>query len=43
VDGVTLPVGVMFGAELGAEETLLALSAQLEAAVGPWPAPEQRQ
>ena len=41
VDGVTLPVGVMFGAELGAEETLLALSAQLEAAAGPWREPYQ--
>lgn len=41
VDGVALPVGVMFGAGLGEEETLLALAAQLEAATGPWPAPHQ--
>lgn len=39
VDGVTLPVGVMFGSSLGAEETLLALAAQIESAVGPWPIP----
>jgi amidase len=35
VGGVTLPVGVMLGGRHGAEETLLALSAQLEAA-RPW-------
>ena len=41
VEGVTLPVGVMFGASLGADETLLALAAQIEAASGPWPSPYQ--
>jgi amidase len=35
VDGITLPVGVMFGGRHGGEETLLALSAQLEQA-RPW-------
>lgn len=35
-DGVTLPIGVMLGAGLGEEETLLSLAAQLEA-VRPWP------
>ncbi len=35
VGGVTLPIGVMLGGRHGAEETLLALSAQLEAA-RPW-------
>jgi amidase len=34
VDGRTLPIGVMLGGRPGAEETLLAVSAQLEAAVG---------
>ncbi|MBW3085295.1 6-aminohexanoate-cyclic-dimer hydrolase [Austwickia sp. TVS 96-490-7B] len=36
VDGVELPFGVMLMAELGADELLLSLSAQLEAA-DPWP------
>lgn len=40
VNGVTLPIGVMFGAALGAEETLLALAAQIEATIGPWPTPQ---
>ncbi|HEX2363300.1 MAG TPA: amidase [Jiangellaceae bacterium] len=35
VDGATLPVGVMLGGRHGSEETLLALSAQLEHA-RPW-------
>ena len=35
VDGTILPVGVMLGARLGQEETLLSLSAQLESAQ-PW-------
>jgi amidase len=35
VDGVSLPVGVMLGGRHGSEETLLALSAQLEEAK-PW-------
>ncbi|WP_166348489.1 amidase [Phytoactinopolyspora limicola] len=35
VDGVTLPIGVMLGGRHGAEETLLSLSTQLEAA-RPW-------
>jgi amidase len=35
VDGVTLPIGIMLGGHHGAEETLLSLSAQLEAA-RPW-------
>ncbi|HEX5334857.1 MAG TPA: amidase family protein, partial [Propionicimonas sp.] len=34
VDGRTLPIGVMLGGRLGAEETLLSVSAQLEDAVG---------
>jgi amidase len=34
VDGRRLPIGVMLGGRFGAEETLLSLSAQLEAAVG---------
>ncbi len=34
VGGRLLPIGVMLGARLGAEETLLALAGQLEAAVG---------
>lgn len=34
VDGRTLPIGVMFGGRLGAEETLLSLAAQLESTVG---------
>jgi amidase len=34
--GVTLPVGVMLGAGLGEDETLLSLATQLEAA-SPWP------
>jgi amidase len=34
VDGRTLPIGVMLGGRLGAEETLLGVSAQLEDAVG---------
>ena len=34
VDGQTLPIGVMLGGRLGAEEMLLSLSAQLEDAVG---------
>ena len=34
VDGRELPIGVMFGGRFGAEETLLSLAAQLEAAVG---------
>lgn len=34
VDGRRLPVGIMLGAPLGAEELLLSLSAQLEAEVG---------
>ena len=34
VDGRTLPIGVMLGGRLGAEETLLSISAQLEDAVG---------
>lgn len=34
VDGRVLPIGVMLGGRLGAEETLLSVSAQLEAAVG---------
>lgn len=35
VEDVMLPIGVMLGASVGAEETLLALAAQLEAAM-PW-------
>ncbi|HSI93670.1 MAG TPA: amidase [Jiangellaceae bacterium] len=35
VDGTTLPVGVMLGGRLGADERLLSLAAQLEAAQ-PW-------
>ncbi|MGC3993970.1 MAG: amidase [Propionicimonas sp.] len=34
VDGRVLPIGVMLGGRFGEEETLLAVSAQLEAAVG---------
>ena len=34
VDGRTLPIGVMLGGRLGAEELLLSVSAQLEDAVG---------
>jgi amidase len=34
VDGRRLPIGVMLGARFGAEELLLSLSAQLEAAIG---------
>ena len=34
VEGRTLPIGVMLGARLGAEELLLSVSAQLEDAVG---------
>ena len=34
VDGRTLPIGVMLGGRFGEEDTLLAVSAQLEAAVG---------
>ncbi|UNX54608.1 amidase [Georgenia sp. TF02-10] len=37
VDGTVLPFGVMLGARVGQEGTLLALAAQLEAA-DPWPA-----
>jgi Asp-tRNA(Asn)/Glu-tRNA(Gln) amidotransferase A subunit family amidase len=33
--GVLLPIGVMVGARLGEEETLLALAGQLEQAM-PW-------
>ena len=34
VGGRTLPIGVMLGGRLGAEETLLSVSAQLEEAIG---------
>ncbi len=34
IDGRTLPIGVMLGGRLGAEELLLSVSAQLENAVG---------
>lgn len=34
VDGAVVPIGVMFGAAHGAEELLLSLAGQLEAAVG---------
>ena len=36
VDGVRLPIGIMLGARFGAEETLLAVAASLEEAVGGW-------
>jgi len=39
IDGCELPIGVMLGARLGDEATLLALAAQLEAAA-PWRHPQ---
>ncbi len=39
VDGARLPIGVMLGGRFGAEDTLLAVAASLEEAVGGWPQP----
>ncbi len=39
IDGVRLPIGIMLTGRFGAEETLLAVAASLEEAVGGWSRP----